>query len=161
MSGVDAYVKHVDRLLAAAWGLFPGDASAVLGAAEEPAGPLIAPDEDSGLGSTVAQASSGYHGARSRAGDISAETRAVATAAHVSANEAGGIAVGIRQTAAVHAAAVRPEVGSPEAVVLLVTHMDERLAQMQDHIAAARTALSDAAKQVRAHGHSLSALGNP
>lgn len=160
MSGVDAYVKHVDRLLAGARGLFPDDGSGVMGAVEESAGPLPAPEESSGLASTVAQASSGYHDARSRAGDISAEVRAAATAARVGAYEAGGTAVGIRQTAAVHAAAVRPEAGSPEAVVLLVRHMDERLAQMQDHIAASRTALSDAAKQVRAHGQNLAALGH-
>jgi len=42
--------------------------------------------------------------------------------------------------------------------MLLVTRMDERLAQMQDHIAASRAALADAANQVRAHGHALAAL---
>jgi hypothetical protein len=160
MSGVDAYVQQVDRVLAGARALFPDDGGGVIGAAEEPAGPLVAPDESSGLGSTVAQASTGYHGDRSRAGDISAEAAAAAAAARVSADEAGGTAVGIRQTAAVHAAAVGPETGSPEAVVLLVTRMDERLAQMQEHIAASRTALADAAKQVRAHGDGLAALGH-
>ena len=78
MSGVDAYVQHVDRLLAGARGLFPDDGSAVRGPSEEPAGPLVAPDEASGLGSTMAQASSGYHGARSRAVDVSADMQAVA-----------------------------------------------------------------------------------
>ena len=160
MSGVDAYVQHVDRLLAGATGLFPDDGSEVTGPSEEPTGPLVAPDEASGLGSTVAQASSGYHGVRSRAGDISAEMHAVAAEARASAREAGGTAVGIRQTAAVHAAAIRPETGSPEAVVLLVTHMDQRLAQMQDHLSASRTALADAAKQVQAHGDGLTALGH-
>jgi hypothetical protein len=160
MSGVDAYVQHVDRLLAGARALFPDSSSGVIGAAEEPAGPLVAPDESSGLGSTVAQASTGFHSDRSRAGDISASVCAAAAAARVSAHEAGGTAVDIRQTASAHAAAVRPETGSPEAVVLLVTRMDERLAQMQDHIAASRTALADVAKQVRAHGAGLAALGH-
>ena len=144
--------------LAGARGLFPDDGSGATGAPEEPAGPLIAPDESSGLGSTVAQGFSDYHGARARAGEISAEMSVAATAAHANAHEAGGTAVRIRQTAAVQAAAVRPETGSPEAVMLLVTRMDERLAQMQDHIAASRAALADAANQVRAHGQGLAAL---
>jgi hypothetical protein len=110
------------------------------------------------LGSTVVQASSDYHGARARAGEISAEMSVAAAAAHANAQEAGGTAVGIRQTAAAHAEAVRPETGSPEAVVLLVTRMDERLAQMQDHIAASRAALADAATQLRAHEQGLAAL---
>jgi hypothetical protein len=160
MSGVDEYVQHVDRLLAGATGLFPDDGTAVTGPSQEPTGPLVAPDEASGLGSTVARASSNYHGARSRAGGISAEMQAVAAEARSSAHGAGGTAVGIRQTAAVHAAAIRPETGSPEAVVLLVKHMDERLAQMQDHLAASRTALADAAKQIHAHGDGLTALGH-
>jgi hypothetical protein len=158
VSGVDAYVQHVDQLLAGARGLFPDDGSEVTGRSEEPDEPLVAPDEASGLGSAVAQA--GYHGVRSRAGDISAEMHAVAAAARASAHEAGGTAVGIRQTAAIHAAAIRPETGSPEAVVLLVTHMDERLAQMQDHLAASRTVLADAAKQVHEHVHGLAVLGH-
>lgn len=160
MSGVDAYVQHVDRLLAGARALFPDEVIRAVGAAEEPAGPLLAPDESSGLASAVAQASSGYYDARSRVGDISAEVRAAATAAHVRAREAGGTAAGIRRTAAAHAAALRPEASSPEAVVLLVRQMDEHLAQMQDHIAASRAALSEAAKQVREHAHSLAALGH-
>jgi hypothetical protein len=159
MSGVDAYVKQVDRLLAGARGLFPVEGSGVMDAVEEPAGTLRPPAEPSGLALTMAHAASGYHDVHSRAGDISAEVRAAATAARVSADEAGGTAAVIRQTAAVQAGAIRPEAGSPEAVVLLVRQMDERLAQMQDHIAASRAALSDAAKQVRAHGQNLTALG--
>lgn len=162
MSGVDAYVQHVDRLLAGARALFPDDggvAAADTSGLEPPTAPLSAPEETSGLGSTVGQAASAYHGVRSHSGGIIAELHTVAASARSSAHEAGSTAVGIRQTAATHAAAIRPETAAPEAVVLLVTRMDERLAQMQDHLTASRAALEDAALRVREHVQSLSTLG--
>ena len=161
MSGVDAYVEHVDRLLAGARALFPDDGgSAVDPVDQRPAEPLSTPEETSGLGSAVAQAASGYLGARSRGGRVAADMRVVAATARSSAYEAGGTAVGIRRIAAAQAAAIRPETATPEAMVLLVTRMDERLEQMQDHLAASTAALEDAATRVRAHAQTLSALGH-
>ena len=161
MSGVDAYVQHVDRLLAGARTLFPDQGGSTVDLSDDqPAEPLSTPEETGGLGTTVAQAASGYHGARSHSGQVAADLRAVAAAARSSAHEAGGTAVGIRQTAAAHAAAIRPETAAPEAMVLLVTRMDERLAQMQDHLAASKATLEDAATRVRAHAQSLSTLGH-
>jgi hypothetical protein len=159
MSGVDAYVQHVDRLLAGARKLFP-EGSSPSNAAEEPSALPSAPDEASGLGSTVAQGVTQYHGARARAEAITAEMSAAAEAAHAGAIDAGGTAASIHRTAAAHAAAIRPEAGSPEAVVLLVSRMDERLERMQDHIHASKAALAAAGEQIRAHGQDLATLGH-
>lgn len=159
MAGVDAYVQAVDRVLAGARGLFPsagpGLGSAALAAPAVP----VAPDETSGLGASVLQAASGYHSVRSRAGDLAEKIGAAARDAHAAANDAHGTAVGIRSTAATHAAAVRPEAASPAAVVLLVHRMDEHLAKMQDHIASSKVELIRAAQQLRGHRTDMTALG--
>lgn len=158
MAGVDGYVQAVDRVLAGARALFP-EAGPGLGAAASTPTPPVTPDESSGLGSSVLQAATGYQSTHSRAGDIAEKIDAAARTAHAAALDAGGTAVGIRSTAATHAAAVRPEAGSPEAVVLLVTRMDEHLAKMQEHITSSKAAMMHAARQLRGHREDITALG--
>lgn len=159
MGGVDAYVQAVDRVLAGAHELFPS-AGPGLGAAAMAAPPApVAPDESSGLGKSVLQAATGYHAVRSRAGDLVEKIDAAARDAHAASNDAHGTAAGIRSAATTHAAAIRPEAGSPEAVVLLVHRMDEHLAKMQDNIATSKLELIRAAQQLRGHRTDITALG--
>jgi len=134
-SGVRAYIAQVDRLLAAGQGLFPpasqpGRGAPITGGGEIPAPPPGA----SGLSVGSSGAAQDYRSTLTQTAalddDVIAATRAADT---IGQNGRTG-AMGVRQTAQSAAAAIAPATNSPAGVKLLVSSMDERLADMQRQI---------------------------
>jgi hypothetical protein len=134
-SGVRAYLAQVDRLLAAGQGLFPpasqpGRGAPITGGGEIPAPPPGA----SGLSVGSSGAAQDYRSTLTQTAalddDVIAATRAADT---IGQNGRTG-AMGVRQTAQSAAAAIAPATNSPAGVKLLVSSMDERLADMQRQI---------------------------
>ena len=124
-----AYVAQVDRVLAAAQGVFPaagGPGSVMTQGPGVPAAPA-----DSGLGAGAANAGEGYKRTWGTVTELDDQTNGTsATGAAEGQNGRTG-ATGVRQSAASAAAAIAPATGSPSGVKTLVTSMDDRLAAMQ------------------------------
>jgi len=134
-SGVSAYIAQVDRLLGAGEGLFPrggpGVAALNVGAGGLPG---IPPPGASGLSVGSSGAAQDYRGAVARVTALDDEVNGTAGAGDATGRNGRTGALGVRQTAQSAAAAIAPATNSPAGVKLLVSSMDERLADMQRQI---------------------------
>lgn len=130
-----AYLASVDRLLARGHGLFP--ASGGPGLAVDGGGSSPAPAPPPGAGALtdgVTAASADYHKARAGVEALDADTRTAAddgTEVGQSGRANAGL---VRDTAKTQASVIAPATNSPAGVRLMVSTMDERLADMQKQI---------------------------
>lgn len=156
---IGAYVRLIDRLLAGARPLFADHVGGSTGPGE-PRGGLLPPDAESAVRIAVARAGTAFQADRSRAESATSAAADMVASYQAHSEQAGATAAGIRHLAAAQAAAIAPPQTTvpPEAVVLLVRTMDERLAQVQDHLTASRAALNDGAAQLRRYAGDLAAL---
>jgi peptidoglycan DL-endopeptidase CwlO len=128
-SGVGAYIAQVDRVLAAAQGVFPaagGPGSVLSQGPGVPAAPA-----DSALGTAASNAGDGYKRTWGAVTGLDAQTNGTSAAGAAEGQTGRARATGVRQSAASAAAAIAPATGSPAGVKTLVTSMDDRLAAMQ------------------------------
>ena len=128
-SGVGAYIAQVDRVLAAAQGVFPaagGPGSVLSQGPGVPAAPA-----DSALGVGAGSAGDGYKRTWGTVTGLDAQTNGTSAAGSAEGQNGRTGATGVRQSAASAAAAIAPATGSPAGVKTLVTSMDDRLAAMQ------------------------------
>jgi cell wall-associated NlpC family hydrolase len=137
-SGVGAYVAQVDRVLAAGQGLFPqgGPGVGVLNAGGP--GVLAAPAGVSGMSVGSGGATQDYRGAWATVGGLDDDANATAGAGDGAGQDGRAGATGVRQTARSAAAVIAPAAGSPAGVKVLVSNMDDRLADMQRQIEATK-----------------------
>jgi hypothetical protein len=158
MDDVGGYLAHTDRVLASALALFP-DGDAIPGAGLGGQWPQpAAPEGASGLAAATEEAAAGYRQAGGRIAELTAAIDAAATTAIEDGQRARAAATGIRETARTRAAGIRPETDTPEGLVLLVQSMDERLAAMQQHIAAVRDQMRANAERIRQQSVELAAV---
>ena len=158
MDEVGGYLAHTDRVLAAALALFP-DGERVPGTGLGGQWPQpLAPEGASGLAGATERAAAGYRQAGARIAELTAAIDAAATAAVEDGQRARAVAAGIRETARTRAAGITPETDTPEGLVLLVQSMDERLASMQQHIAAVREQMRANAERIRQQSVELAAV---
>jgi hypothetical protein len=158
MDDVGGYLAYTERVLAAALAVFP-DGEPVSTAALGGQWPQPSPPEGaSGLGGATERAAAGYQRAGGRIAELTAAIDAAATAAVDDGRRARAVAAGIRETARTRAAGISPETDAPEAMVLLVQSLDERLASMQQHISAVREQMRANAERIRQHGVELAAV---
>lgn len=130
---MSAYIAQVDRLLAAAEGLFPAprpDPAAVAG--HVPTAPV--PQADSGLAKGARTAAHGYQHRWNDVSTLDHQTDRAAWQGSAQAQNGRAAATALRRDAAVTAAAVAPATGSPSGLPVLVSSMDDRLAAIQRHI---------------------------
>ncbi|MGY4646657.1 C40 family peptidase [Mycobacterium sp. URHB0021] len=129
-SGVGAYIAQVDRVLAAAQGVFPaarpGPGSVLTQGPGVPAAPA-----DSALGAGASSAGDGYKQSWGKVTGLDAQTNGTSAAGSTEGQNGRIGATGVRQSAASTAAAIAPATGTPSGVKTLVTSMDDRLAAMQ------------------------------
>ena len=132
--GVGAYIAQVDRLLGAGQGLFPqggpGVGALSSGGDRVPA----APAGGSGLAVGAGGAAQDYRGTLAQVSGLDADVNAAAGAGEANGQNGRAGATGVRQTAQSAAAAIAPATGSPAGVKVLVSTMDQRLADMQRQI---------------------------
>ena len=124
-----AYIAQVDRVLAAAQGVFPaagGPGSVLIQGPGVPAAPA-----DSALGAGASAAGDGYKRTWGTVSGLDAQTNGTSSAGTAEGQNGRTGATGVRQSAASTAAAIAPATGSPAGVKTLVTSMDDRLAAMQ------------------------------
>ena len=124
-----AYIAQVDRVLAAAQGVFPaagGPGSVLTQGPGVPAAPA-----DSALGAGASAAGDGYKRTWGTVSGLDAQTNGTSSAGTAEGQNGRTGATGVRQSAASTAAAIAPATGSPAGVKTLVTSMDDRLAAMQ------------------------------
>jgi peptidoglycan DL-endopeptidase CwlO len=133
-SGVSAYVAQVDRLLGAGQGLFPqgGPGVGVLNAG----GGVVpaAPPGASGVSVGSGGAAQDYRGSWAQVTGLDDGVNGAAGVGDATGQNGRAGAYGVRQTARSAAAAIAPATGSPAGVKVLVSTMDERLADMQRQI---------------------------
>jgi hypothetical protein len=135
-SGVGAYIAQVDRVLAAAQGVFPaagGPGSVLTSGPGVPAAPA-----DSGLGVGASNAGDGYKRSWGAVSGLDAQTNGTSAAGAAEGQNGRAGATGVRQSAASSAAAIAPATGSPAGVKTLVTSMDDRMAAMQRQLDATK-----------------------
>ena len=132
--GVSAYVAQVDRLLGAGQGLFPqgGLGVGVLNAGG--GGVPAAPQGASGMSVGSGGAARDYRGSWAQVAGLDDDVNGAAGAGDATGQNGRAGATGVRQTARSAAAAIAPATGSPAGVKVLVSTMDERLADMQRQI---------------------------
>ena len=132
--GVSAYVAQVDRLLGAGQGLFPqgGPGVGVLNAGG--GGVPAAPPGASGMSVGSGGAARDYRGSWAQVTGLDDDVNGAAGAGDATGQNGRAGATGVRQTARSAAAAIAPATGSPAGVKVLVSTMDERLADMQRQI---------------------------
>jgi hypothetical protein len=132
--GISAYIAQVDRLLSAGQELFPQGASGVAvfnsGGDRVPAPPAGA----SGLTFGAGGAAQDYRGTLAQATGLDDDVTATAGAAQATGQNGRAGATGERQTAQSAVAAIAPATGSPAGLKVLVSTMDDRLADMQRQI---------------------------
>jgi hypothetical protein len=137
-SGVGAYVAQVDRVLAAGQGLFPqgGPTTSALNAG----GPGVpaAPVGVSGMSVGTGGAARDYRGSWAQVAGLDDDASAAAGAGDATGQDGRAGATGVRQTAQSAAAAIAPATGSPAGVKVLVSNMDDRMADMQRQIDATK-----------------------
>jgi cell wall-associated NlpC family hydrolase len=133
-SGVSAYIAQVDRLLGAGQGLFPqgGQSVGVLNAGG--GGVPAAPPGASGMSFGAGGAAQDYRGSWAQVTGLDDDVNGAAGAGDATGHNGRAGATGVRQTAQSAAAAIAPATGSPAGVKVLVSTMDERLADMQRQI---------------------------
>jgi peptidoglycan DL-endopeptidase CwlO len=133
-SGVSAYIAQVDRLLGAGQGLFPqgGPGVGVLNAGG--GGVPAAPPGASGLSFGAGGAAQDYRGSWAQVTGLDDDVNGTAGAGDATGQNGRAGATGVRQTAQSAAAAIAPATGSPAGVKVLVSTMDERMADMQRQI---------------------------
>ncbi|WP_027332141.1 hypothetical protein [Mycolicibacterium tusciae] len=147
MNAAWKYVAEVDRALSAACALFPGSDGALPDGA--PVAPRTVPESAGGLVRAEEAAALDYQARDSRATAATAELRAVVQEAVAVARQCSVAAADIRQRAATDTGAIaRGHEPTPEAVGLLVSRLDERLAEMQDHVAESRSMYVAAAERI-------------
>jgi len=131
---VSAFVAGVDRLLAKGHGLFPASGGAGnVGTDPAPASPP-APAGGGQLGVGAAVAGDDYERSRSAVsslGDDADQAAGDATAVGAQGRASSGA---IRDTARTQAAAIDPATNQPAGVKLMVSTMDQRLADMQQEL---------------------------
>ena len=136
---VRAYVAQVDRLLGAGQGLFPeggpGAGALHAGARGAPAAPAGA----SGMSVGAEGAAVDYRGTLAQVGGLDDQVNHAVSAGEATGQRGRAGATGARQTARSAAAAIAPAAGSPAGIKLLVSTMDDRLADMQHLVAIAKT----------------------
>jgi hypothetical protein len=138
-SGVRAYIAQVDRLLGAGQGLFPqaGPDVAVLNAGG--GGVPAAPPGASGMSLGSGGAAQDYRGSWAQVTRLDDAANATAGAGDANGQNGRSGATGVRQTAQSAAAAIAPATGSPAAMKVLVSTMDDRMADMQRQIDTTKT----------------------
>ena len=136
-SGVGAYVAQVDRLLGAGQGLFPQGGPGV-GALSSGDRVPAAPVGGSGLAVGSGAAAQDYRSTWAQVRGLDADVNAAAGAGEANGRNGRAAATGVRQSAQSAAAAIAPATGSPAGVKVLVSTMDERLADMQRQIDTAK-----------------------
>ena len=138
-SGVRAYIAQVDRLLGAGQGLFPqaGPGVAVLNAGG--GGVPAAPPGASGMSLGSGGAAQDYRGSWAQVTRLDDAANATAGAGDATGQNGRSGATGVRQTAQSAAAAIAPATGSPAAMKVLVSTMDDRMADMQRQIDTTKT----------------------
>ena len=133
-SGVGAYIAQVDRLLAGGQGLFPqggpGTGALNAGGARAPEAPPGASAMSVGSGN----AAQDYRGNWAKVAGLDDDASATAGAGEANGQQGRAGATGVRQTAQTAAAAIAPATGNPAGVKMLVSTMDDRLADMQRQI---------------------------
>ncbi|MGB5113383.1 MAG: hypothetical protein WBO08_17900 [Mycobacterium sp.] len=148
--GVGAYIAQVDRLLGAGQGLFPQGGPAVgavsTGGDRVPA----APPGVSGLSLGAGGAAQDYRGTASEAAGLDGDVTATTRAAKATGQNGRADAAAVRHTAQSAAAAIAPATGSPAGMKVLVSTMDDRLADMQRHIDTAKA--QNDSQAARLHG---------
>jgi hypothetical protein len=135
---VDAYIAHVDRVLAAGQSLFAASTGPVsLGDAVQESVPSSPPRNGLDIGLTAVRDEYQRNWRNVTALDTHTDGQG---AAGKSENErARTSATGVRQTARSQAHAIAPTVRTPAGVRLLVSSMDERLAAMQRQLDTTKT----------------------
>ena len=158
MDDVGGYLAYTDRVLAAALAVFP-DGEPVPRAGLGGDWPQPSPPEGaSALAGATEGAAAGYQRAGARIAALTSAIDEVATTAVEDGRRARAAAAGIRETARTRAAGITPETDTPEGMVLLVSSMDERLASMQQHIAAVREQMRGSAERIREQAVELAAV---
>ena len=133
-SGVGAYIAQVDRLLGAGQGLFPQGGAGVGALSSGGDRVPAAPAGGSGLAVGAGGAAQDYRGTLAQVSGLDADVNAAAGAGEANGQNGRAGATGVRQTAQSAAAAIAPATGSPAGVKVLVSTMDQRLADMQRQI---------------------------
>ncbi|SBS78139.1 conserved hypothetical protein [uncultured Mycobacterium sp.] len=128
-SGLGAYIAQVDRVLAAAQGVFPAAGGPGSVQSQGPGVPAAPPD--SALSAGAGNAGDGYKRTWGTVTGLDAQTNGTSAAGAAEGQNGRAGATGVRQSAASAAAAIAPATGSPAGVKTLVTNMDDRLAAMQ------------------------------
>ena len=132
--GVGAYIAQVDRLLGAGQGLFPQGGPGVGALNAGGSGVAAAPPGASGMSVGAGGAVQDYRGSWARVGGLDDDVNGTASAGDATGQNGRAGATGVRQTAWSAAAAIAPATGSPAGVKVLVSTMDQRLADMQRQI---------------------------
>jgi hypothetical protein len=158
-SGVGAYVAQVDRVLAAGQGLFPqgGPTTSALNAG----GPGVpaAPVGVSGMSVGTGGAARDYRGSWAQVAGLDDDASAAAGAGDATGQDGRAGATRVRQTAQSAAAAIAPATGSPAGVKVLVSNMDDRMADMQRQIDATKAQNKLLAARMRQMVMAYRALG--
>jgi hypothetical protein len=157
MEFADSYVVEVDRLLAAAASLFPTEQQ-LAELQQHPAPAADLPEGGSGLAAAAEQAAQSYRTDDARAASLSGGLHDVVRQVSAQAQQDGASALAIRQTASAGARAVVGEGSAPHNLVLLVSHMDDRLRAMQEQLDTTRARFETAAQQIQAHGADMAAI---
>jgi cell wall-associated NlpC family hydrolase len=133
---VGAYIAQVDRVLAAAQGVFP--AAGGPGSVQSQAPGVPAAPADSALSTGAGNAGDGYKRTWGAVTGLDAQTNGTSAAGAADGLNGRSNATGVRQSAASAAAAIAPATGSPAGVKTLVASMDGRLAAMQRQLDATK-----------------------
>ena len=130
---VDAYLAGVDRLLARGHGLFPAfGTGGGVGVDDVSDPPVPAPPAGGGsLTEGVANAGDGYQRWRARVAALDADTNQAADDGSEAGAQGRANSGQVRDTARAQADAIAPATNSPAGARLLVSTMDQRVADMQ------------------------------
>ena len=135
---VAQYVAHIDQLLTTGHALFPaGGEGPVMVAAGSGDSPTT-PSGGGELSVGATRAGQHYRRQRSAVSALDSDTGSTAEQGKATGEEGRAATGAVVGTARAQSAAIAPATGSPAGVRLLVRTMDERLAQMQREIDAAR-----------------------
>lgn len=134
-SGVRAYIALVDRLLAAGQGLFPQAGQRGVGALNAGGGGApAAPPGASGMSFGSGGAAQDYRSTWTQTAALDDDVNAATRAADATGQNGRTAASEVRQTAQSAAAAIAPATDSPAGIKVLVSTMDQKLANMQRQI---------------------------
>jgi cell wall-associated NlpC family hydrolase len=131
-NSVSAYITQVDRVLGAGQSLY-GAPTAPADIHSDTAS-LVPQPLGSGLRTGVAGAADRYRQQSSAITALDADTAGAAADGNSHRQQGASASTEVRETARAQAAAIAPATGTPGAVKVLVSRMDERLAAMQQQL---------------------------